>query len=334
MAERSTLNQVIQLGVETTPGTPVAASKRLASVSIEPSPTVETDQFRPAGQKYRSFATLGKESVTASLSGKLTYNELVYLLSSVVDEATITTPGGATDARNWNFFSNPSGDDTPKTFTVEHGSSVRADRFAHGLITEFGLSISRSSCDISGTMIGMALEDGVAMTASGSVTQLDLLPVLPTHCSIYMADDHASLGGGTKLTRVLGVNWSLGSRFSPIWPIDAALDTSFAAVIESEPDLSMSLTMEADAAGMGPLADLRDGATKYIRIEAVGSEIEPGENNRIIIDTCVQVVDTGGFQDNEGVYAVEWQFIGVNDPDWTGGARAFDINVVNDLTAL
>ena len=336
MAERSTLNQIVQLGVETTPGTVATVTKKLAAASIEPSPQVEVDQFRPAGQKFKTFTALGKEWATASLSGRLTYNEIVYLLSSVVSSATITTPGGATNARNWSFASSPYVDDTPKTFTVEHGSSVRADRFTYGLVNEIGLNFSRQSCEISGSMMGKAIEDNFAggLTTSG-VTQLSLLPVLPTQVSIYMAATRAGLGGASKLTRVLGAEWSLGNRYNPVWPIDASLAATYAAIIESEPDLSMSLTMEADAAGMGPLANLRAGDTRYIRIEGVGAEIDAGvNNNKFTLDTCVQVTGTGGFSDQDGVYAIQWNFAGITDGSWSGGARAFQIDVVNALTAL
>ena len=333
MAERSTLTQIVQIGVESTPGTSVAATKRLAALSIEPSPTVEIDQFKPSGQKFKTFTALGKEWVTASLSGRATYNEIVYALSSVINTATITTPGGGTTSRNWSFYSNPYGDDTPKTFTVEHGSSFRADKFTHGLITEVGLNFSRSAVEISGSMLGKALQDGITLTSSGLST-LALNPVLPTQTSVYLASTRAGLGGASKLSRVLSASWNLGSRFNPIFPIDASLQNTFAAVIESEPDLSMSLTMEADTEGMNPLTNLRAGDTRYIRIESVGSTIESAITYKLTIDTCVQVVNTGGFSDQDGVYAIEWQFAGITDPSWSGGARAFQIDAVNTLTAL
>ena len=89
MPERSTLNQVVQIGVESTAGTAVAPTTVLAAMSIEPSPTAQVDQFRPAGQKYRSLTALGKEWTEAALSGRLTYNEIVIPFSSAIDTATI-----------------------------------------------------------------------------------------------------------------------------------------------------------------------------------------------------------------------------------------------------
>ena len=327
MAERSSLNQVVQVGVESTAGTSVAASKLFQSIGIEPTPNIEIDQFRPSGQKYRSLATLNREWATAAITGKPTYTELIYLLSSVVNTGVITTPGGATNARNWQFISSSTADDTPKTLTVEHGSAVRADKFTYGLITEVGMSFSRTGVDLTGSMIGRRLTDGITLTAAP--TALDLVPVLPSHLSVYLDTTAAGLGT-TKLGRALSLEFNLGSRFAPVWNLDRS-EASFVAHIESEPDLSLSMTLQADAEGMGLLDDVRNGDTVFARVEAVGAEIESGQNYSMTIDIAGQISDTGGFSDEDGVYAIEWSLVGITDPVW---GQAFEINVVNDITAL
>lgn len=329
MAERSSLNQVIQVGVETVPGTAVAATRRFQALGIEPSPNMEIDQFRPMGQKYRSIATLSKEWVTASLSGRGSYTELVYVLSSVIDTATITTPIGATSSRLWTFTPDSFGDDNPRTYTVEHGSAFRADRFAYGLVTEVGMSFSRDSVELSGSMMGTALEDNITLTPSG-VTSVPLVPILSSDLSVFMDNTAAALGT-TQLGRVISAEFSLGSRFSPVWVMDAT-ENSYVAVIESEPDLTMSLMMEADSEGMAQLATVRNGGTRFIRIRAVDSStIEVGHNYEFTLDFAGKVSDTGGFSDSDGIYAIEWSFVGVHDPAWN---KAYEIRIKNNLTAL
>lgn len=337
MAERSSLTQVVQIAPESTAGTAVTTGfKQMRSLSIEPSPSVEMDQFRPAGQKYKSFTVLGKEWVTASMSGRATFTEIVYALSSVIDAPTITTPASATLARSWVFESDENNDDAPKTFTVRHGSSLIADEFTYGLVNEFGFNFTRSSIEVSGSMMGKALDtSGVSLASGGDLTSLALIPVIPTQVSIYLDDSAANLGD-TKLTRVLSAEWSLGSRFSPVWPIDASLEATFAAIIESEPDLTCSLSMEADSNGVALLSAMRTSTRKFLRIEAIGAEIDaagtaPNKNYRLTIDTAVEIVDTPGFSDNDGVYTIDWNFVGVVDETWT---KAFSIEVINKLTAL
>lgn len=369
MAERTTLNQTIQIGKETTEGTAVAATKQMAAMSIEPSPNTEVDTFRPAGQKFSAFTTLGKEWVQANVSGKATYTELVYPLASICPMQdnnsgtptnwTSATPidsdaGSAGDfgesgwssgdgtAKGWNFYSQPTGNDTWVTYTVEHGDSVRADEFAGAVFTELGLSFSRSGVDLSGAIMGRALDDGITMTPS--LSQVDLVPILPTQTSVYLHDsaDFTS-GTPTLLTRVVSVDWNLGSRFGPVWPLNAALGNAYAATIETEPDLSMNLTMEADGQGMAFLESyLRTSTRAWLRIEcATATEIETGIEYRLTIDTAVEVQDTGGFSDSEGLQTIDWSFTGVNDTTWggeagggTNSARAFNIALINDIAAL
>lgn len=327
IAERSSLNQTIQIGVEATPGTSVAGSKKFTAVGIEPSPNFEMDQFKPIGDKYKAITTLGKEWIEAAISGRGSYNELVYLLSSVVNTAVITTPGGGTLSRNWQFISSNTADDVPKTYTVEHGSPVRADKFVYGIVSEFGISFNRTSVEVTGSMLGRAIVDAIVLT--GAPTTIALQPIVPTEVSVYMDTTSAALGT-TKMTRLLQTEFHLGGRFLPVYVVDSA-NPSFVATVEGEPDLTLNFTVEADAQGMGPLVQARDGSTRFVRIVAIGSIIEAAITYKLQIDVAVKIMDTGGFSDSDGVYAVEWNFVGVNNAGW---GKAFEINMVNVLTAL
>lgn len=326
MAERSSLNQNVQIGVEGTPGTPVAATRRLQSIGIEPSVSVEKDNFRPIGSKFNALSTLGKEWGESAITGRATYTELQYLFSSVITGATPTTVG---TGKKWVFSPKDRDDDAPKTFTVEHGSSVRADRFAYGLVTEVGITFNRSAIEISGSMLSRAIEDGIAMTSTG-VTALPLIPVLPTEICVYMDDLAADLGE-TKMLRMISCEFSLGSRFGPVWVLDAA-NPSFVNHIETEPDLTATITMQADTQGMDLLNNLRSGDSKFLRIEAIGNPIGAGPTtNQLTIDLAGKVSDTGGFSDEDGVYAIEFTLLGVYDATWD---KTLEVTLVNDQATL
>lgn len=335
MPERSSLNQVVQLGVEATPGTPVAATKRLQSIGIEPTVEAAVDEFRPAGQKFRALTTLGKEWSTSGISGRGSFTELIYLLSSVMTTGIITTPVGGALARKWVFSPSSTADDTPKTFTIEHGSSVRADRFSYGLVTELSMGFNRDAISVGGSMLGKAIEDNVALT--GGVTLVSLIPILPTQVTLYLDDTAANLGT-TKLTRAISADFSLGARFGPVWVLDAA-NPSFVNHIETEPNLGCNLTLQADSQGMSPLTHLRNGLRRFLRIEAIGADIDTtGVGGatatipyRFTMDMSVEVRGTGGFSDEDGVYAFTTNFVGVHDATW---GKAVEATLVNTLTAL
>ncbi len=165
MTDRATIFQTCQVGLETTPGVAVAATKLLQSLAIEPAIKVDVQKFRPAGMKFSTIAALGKEWVLAKLSGALTYTEIVYVLSSILGYAA-PAQQGVTTAYKWTHSVLSNNPDTVKTFTVEQGGSVRAHRFTHGLVTALELSFSRGGIEVSGEMLGKALEDDVQMSTN------------------------------------------------------------------------------------------------------------------------------------------------------------------------
>lgn len=329
MAERSTISQVVQIGVEATPGTSVAASKRLQSLSIEPTPHVESQQFRPMGNKFNALSILGKEWMEANLTGRAVYDELIYPLASVLTTPTVVAAG---TGHKWTFKPSTTSEDTPKTLTVEAGSPLRASKFTYGLVNEFGMNITRDGVELSGHMIGRAMSDGIVMTAAP--TFLPLVPVMPDTIDVFADTTDAGLGT-TKLGRLLTCQWQLQSRFGPLWVLDSAQD-SWVAHVETVPALTATLLMEADAAGMAWLNTLRAGTTYFVRIQSQGPVIGAGPDTyEMVIDLPVKVVSTNGYSDADGVYAIEWSFTAVDDPTFdtdTGGA--LKVEITNATAAL
>ncbi len=334
MAERSTISQSVQIGVEATPGTAVAAARRLGSIGFSLGVQTEINQRRPAGQKYASLQVLGKEWTEADIEGGPVYTELPYLYASLLSQPTVvqimdgTT---ATGAYRWTFNSSTFGEDKPQTFTLEQGSAARAHRVSHGIITDLDLSWGREEIEIGGTLIARALQDGITLTASP--TGLDQIPVKPTDVSVFLDASSAALGS-TKLLRALSGEVSVGSRFVPLWVVDRA-QPSFAATLEGEPDLSFNITQMADAQGMENLLALRNGETRFMRLEALGPIIYGAGSTAIRhslrVDMAGQIGEVGEFSDEDGVYAIEWEFGGVHNPAW---GKALQVEVVTTLAAL
>ncbi len=177
MAERVNIDLVTQVGVETTPGTPVAATKQLQTMQIIPSIKVSTSPFTPSGYKYPSVVVYNKEWTEAKMNGEPSYGELVYFLSSVLCQALITTPLTSPVARTWTFNPSSNAADVVKTFTVEHGDAVRGEQFAFGIAKSFDLKISRDKIEISGDMLGQRTVDGFTMTALTPVSDVQTITI-------------------------------------------------------------------------------------------------------------------------------------------------------------
>lgn len=324
MAERASVFQGVQLGVETTYGTGVAANKKLTGVNIEPGPMVELETFRSLGLKFASVAALNKEWAEATISGPITYTEIVYLLSSLM---RTTTPTGATLARTWTFDMAEEAPDTVKSFTLEQGSSTRAHSMAGALVTGLTLNFSRDGCEMDGTIMAAALTDGITMTASP--TTVALKPVMASQVTIKLADTAAGLTAATALSRALSASWSVTDRFLPVWALNGT--STFPATVEAAPTAEVKLKLEADAEGMALLTTMRAGATKFMRINATSTLIESTTYYNLQIDAAFVVSDVTSFSDEDGVFAIEWTGTMVYDATWT---RSTQITVINELTAL
>lgn len=324
--ERTTVVQKTQIGVETVPGTPVAAGKRLQATSIEFNPQMTNQEFRPLGNKYATLEILQREYMQADISGYPAFTDIVYLLSSLVSAPTITTV--ATGVKKWTFDSASSSLDSPKTFTVEQGDGVRAGRFSNFIVSQLGLKFNRQTVGLTGQGLGSAIDDGITLTASP--TEIGLVPMLGTGFDVFV-DPLVGDIGTTKLGRLFDGDWSLADRFGPVWPVDSSLGTSFGTTVELTPKIELKATMEADASGMAFLDQFRAGDTAFCRITNIGPLIDDTNHYSLTIDTAIKVTNMDKYADQEGVYAIPFTFAGVEDSGW---GKAFHIEVVNTLAAL
>lgn len=328
MPERSALAQGVQIGVEATPGTNVAANKKFNSIGIDASMTAEMQEFRAMGNKYKTVIVEGKEWVEADLSGAGNYEELTYMFASCLVAPGAPTTSDTT-AKTWTFGPATSGEDTVKTMTVEVGGPVRAHKFNYGLVTEIEIDMSRDGVEISGAMIGQRISDNITMTVGP--TTLPEVPILPTDIDVFLDTTSAGLGT-TKLTRVVNATIHLGDRFNPVWVLNTA-NNSFVAHVESEPSATITLLMEADAEGMAALTQMRAGSTKFIRIKATSPTLAGAVTvfYSLTWDAAIKVSEPGDFDETDGLFTIEWTFEMVHDGTW---GKAFTVSLVNKLGAL
>src|SRR5207244_5167404 len=143
---------------------------------------------------------------------------------------------------------------------------------------QFGLTFDRDRADLAGALLGRAQTTGITLTASP--TAIPLIPISPKEFTVYADTTSAGLGT-TKLGRLLRGNFSFGaSKYLPLWVVDAA-QASFIDVVESTPTATFSALVEADATGVGFLANVRAGDTRFVRIQAVGPLIAGASNYKL-----------------------------------------------------
>lgn len=323
MSLPATVYQGIQIGVESTPGTPVAANKKLLSVTMKPSPQTETSPFRAMGNKYASFVSLNKEWTSINIDGQPTFNEIVYLLSGLMHYAS-PVQQGSTAAYKWTFVSNTSSADIGKSFTIEQGDADRAWRVAGARISGLTFDFGRNEVRVSGNGVGEQLETGITLTASP--TALSPAPILPTMLKFYTADTQAGLAGASALGNSFSMQWSLTDKFGLAWPVGQD-----AVAVEGEPNASGKIVLATDTAGLGLIATLRAASTKWFRIEATGGLIATPYYQKLTIDFPAQIEAVGDPSDTDNVYTVEYGLKPIHDATW---GKSVNIEVITNLSAL
>jgi hypothetical protein len=314
MPERATVFEACQVGLESAPGVGVSASARLLDVTIEPRPVVPVREYRPAGGKFSTAATVGKEHTEASIEGVIGFNSITYLLQSLLKAGT--SSGGGAD-KTWTFKPAAWSPDTMKTLTVEAGSGVRAEKFVYGIVTGLTFRFTREEAALSGEMIGRGLQEGIALSGASDVAQV---PVNPKKVDIYVG---AAAGSLVKLNRCLEAEFSIRGRQSPLFCFDSTQD-SFVATVERAPELSAQLVLEHDSEASAFMADLRAAAQKFCRILATGPALGGSAYSLQITFPFVFRESERGDQDD--VYGSTWDLL----PQYeTAFASAVEIVVVN-----
>ena len=338
MGENAYVFQKAQIGVESTPGTAVAATKRFQGTSIDDEMQVTSQDFTPEGSKYVTIVAEQKEWSQLAVKGYPGFGDMTYLLSSLMSTATSTTQfmDGATPTGvyKWVFDTDPNNPDNPKTYTIEKGSSVRAHRYANCIMREFGLKFTRSAADVTGQFLGTRIEDGVSLT--GGVTPIELSPMLASGYDFFIDPTSAALGT-TKIGRLFSGDFKVGARYGPVWPVDSA-QTSFAATVETKPTATYTAIVAADTAGLAYINTMRNSGTVFARVRNIGQTLYSAGTyastplmQQFTLDFAIKIQNFTRFSDQEGVYAVEIEFMIVNDGGW---GKAFHSEIQNQTASL
>ena len=331
MPDRASVLEVIELGVESVPGTAVPSSMKLQALAMDLDTAIQFDRIAPSGDLFDTISAPRQEYATGSLSGYPSYPELAWVFSNVLGAATITTPSGATTARRWFWKPSSSVPWTPRTWTIRRGvAGNTAESAAYGLLTGVGMSFSATAQPtVSGDLFARALDYTATVGATG-LTIPSLVPILPAQVCVYLDPTFAALGT-TRLTRDFTAAFEIVGLNGPFWPLDCTL-TSFGGHVPLKPDTTTAtLQLGNDTQGRALVTNMRAGTTQYVRIEATGPQIDPGPPpvpHRLRVDMAVKVVDAPSRGDADGLSTLEWSFGLFDDPTFGGAISiTLDTNV-------
>lgn len=185
------------------------------------------------------------------------------------------------------------------------------------------------------TASGASLTGGTTPAATattplaGGVTEIDVEPVLAGQVSVYLDDAAASLGT-TKLLGEYGVDFSLTGRYEPEWVLNAAL-ASWKQHVLARPDHSASMRLANDATSRAFMTAVRNGTRKFLRVEAVGPEIESGQNFLFRLDAALDFNAVPSREAEGSASALSYGARLAHDSTWGKGLQVL---VRNGLTSL
>jgi hypothetical protein len=183
------VSQIAQLGIETTPGTPVAATKRLPNFKVDMSPDGSFGEYRSSGSIFIEQVFPGEELSHGTSSGGMSYTDILYPASAWISYAAPS--GDATNGYLWGLAPNPLGGDTYKTYTLEQGDSKNGYEFAHTVWSGFGMKFSKKEATHSGELLGRAIK--IEALTTGGITTVEKQPIIPGKVEMYYASTMAAL---------------------------------------------------------------------------------------------------------------------------------------------
>ena len=271
-AERTTVNQRVQLGAESTSalGTPVAASKLLECWDWTFAINADVVDYAATGHKYDTVREENTEWVDISVAGALDYNATQYLLAGTMGSVAPVAHGSSSTAKDWAYTPPTTGSVVPQTYTLQQGDSVRAHQTAYSLFNSFGYTLTRKEAKLTAKGITQPISDGITLTSTP--TAVALSPVLGKQVNIYLDSTSAGLGT-TQLLKVLQFDFAFDGVYGPFWPINRA-NVGYTAHVDLKPKTTAKLKLEADATGMAMLGYLQQGTTYWLRVNAQGPVID------------------------------------------------------------
>lgn len=314
-ADRMSVNQQIQVGVETTIGTAVACSKLLKCFTWGDQIEADVTAYRGTGHKIDGEQIENAEWMSHDLAGPLDFNGMIYPLSGCLGAATTALISPSTTAYGWTFAPPYIGAAAPKTFTMQQGDATYAHQDAGVLFADWGYKVTRKTdIELNGCKaFGKGISTGITLTASP--TAIALAPATGKMVKIYIDTTSAGLGT-TQFLKPLSFDFQQTGIYKDVWFMAGA--TSWDGYADMAPKSGGTLMVEADTAGMALLGYLQSGVTYYMRFDAIGGVIDGANsiNNEFKHDMAVKFGKPTKFEDNQGIFAISWAYTLVEDTTW------------------
>lgn len=347
MPERAAVNELVQLGLESTLGTATAANRQMALLELVPTVDLDIKKYAGQGRKQAGAALSNKDFTDVKWSTKgnqddaLSYSEFIYIMSSLMGRPTPSTHAGGTNVKDWTYDAPLQGPivNPVASYTGQQGSSVRAHQFAGLVFASITIKGARDGVTASGDAKAQIFLPNQTITAAPTKIRLD--PVLGADWTIYRDPTFGALGT-TALLRAFEWEYVYSNVFGILWPGNkVGSQNTWAALVELDPTHTAKILCEADAQGDTGITDARAGTTEFFRIDMKGALFTAADgtlgagdsaiNREIKIDLAGKIGEKIQVKDGHDVLEEELPLEVVEDTGWGHAAL---IVATNMLAAL
>lgn len=268
----SSVNQRVQIGAESTSalGTAVPANRYLEMFDWDLQISPDVIFYTPTGHKYPTVQEENMEWVEGDVSGWPDYNGLIYICGGAMGAVSAVAHGASAVAKDWIFVPPLTGSIVPQTLTVQQGDSVRARQFTYCLFNEFAYKVTRKEATFSSKFFGLPIADPATLTANP--TAIAAVPVVGKQVNVYL-DSSSSAFGTTQLLTSFSVDFAMSGIYGMFWPLNRGA-LGYTSHVDSKPATTVKIFEEANTEGLSFLSLLQSGATQYLRVQAMGAQID------------------------------------------------------------
>lgn len=327
---------IYQIGIETTMGTAVATTNRLISRGLIVTPNEPV--FEPQAQlgyllENPTSDSVALRSVDMKLSGDLTFEQILYVLSMAMKGLTSGT--GANADKTWAFDPSYTADPALKSFTIQRrlsdGTTNWDEAIAYVMAKDFkvGGQIGQNAT-FEATLFGRPADTTATLTPTIGVPTVNFIPV--SLFKVFIDSTYASLGATQVAASIYSFEFRFRSQAQPKFYVDGRADKSFTAHGLKRAGFDLDLDAEWTAAINAERAKAADRSIRYVRLQALGATLGSSQYEFRIDLACRY--QTGLFDketEREGNDALKLKLIGAFD---STNALAAKVNIVCGLTSL
>ena len=292
----------LQLGKESTKGTPVAATtiwRGMGVIKDNREVMFPEEDVGILGGTDRSYiARYWSELAMPAVES--TFEQIPYIFTAGVEGLTTGSADTGGSGYIYQYDAPTTAQNTTTTYTIEGGDDQQAEEFDYAFVKHFNLS-----GDGQGALMMSADWTGRVTTNStftGSLSIPSVEEIIVNKATLYIDNAGGTIGTTTVSNTLFGLDFDYTTGLQEYWAVDGSLDFSLTKFTTD--DIVLTATYEHNASAVSEKAKYRDGDVRLVRLKFEGSALTTAGTTytykTLILDMAGVYEDWSELQDQDG----------------------------------